>query len=167
MSPLLAVVGIVAIQRLAELAVSRRNYRALVAQGGIEVGRRHYPLIVALHAGWLLALVSLIDFDAPISIPLLGVFVLAQCARIWTLRTLGRFWTTRVVVLPKGDRVRAGPYRYIKHPNYVVVAIEIAVVPLMFGAWQIAAIATVLNLLVLRTRIRVENRALAKHYGAP
>lgn len=165
MSPLYAVVGFVVFQRLVELAISRRNCRALLAKGGVEFGRKHYPLIVALHVGWLLALVGAIDADAPLSMPLLAVFVLLQFARVWTLRTLGRFWTTRVVLLPYGQRVRTGPFRYIDHPNYLIVAMEIAVVPLMFGGWQIAIAASVLNLLVLRTRIRVENRALTRYYG--
>ncbi len=166
MSPLYAVVAFIVVQRLLELAVSRRNARTLLAQGGIEFGRGHYPLIVALHAGWLLALVSLVSVDAPLSMPLLAVFALLQVARAWTLKTLGRFWTTRVVVLPRGQRIRTGPFRFIDHPNYLIVSIEIAVVPLMFGAWQLAAAASVLNLLVLRNRIRVENRALAKYYGS-
>lgn len=167
MSPLYFVVGILVVQRLAELFIARRNHRELVARGGIEVGRRHYPLLVALHAGWLLALLGTIDPGAPLSIPLFAVFVLLEGGRVWVLATLGPLWTTRVIVVPGGRRIRTGPYRYVNHPNYLIVCGEIAVVPLMFGAWQLAVIASVLNLLVLHTRIRVENKALAEIYGEP
>ena len=167
MSPLYLVVGFLVVQRLAELLIARRNYRELVARGGIEVGQRHYPVLVALHAGWLLALMGTIDPGAPLSIPLLAVFILLEGGRVWVIVTLGPLWTTRVIVLPGATRIQTGPYRYVNHPNYLIVCGEIAVVPLMFGAWQLALIASVLNLLVLRTRIRVENKALADCYGEP
>ena len=165
MSPLYAIIGFLVFQRLVELGIARRNHRALVARGAIEFGRRHYPALVALHAGWLLALLGTIDPQAPVSIPLLAVFVLLECGRVWVVVTLGSRWTTRVMVVPGAKRIRAGPYRFLNHPNYLIVCGEIAVVPLMFGAWTLAVIASVLNLLALRTRIRVENKALAEVYG--
>ena len=165
MSPLYAIIGFLVFQRLVELGIARRNHRALVARGAIEFGRRHYPALVALHAGWLLALLGTIDPQTPVSIPLLAVFVLLECGRVWVVVTLGSRWTTRVMVVPGAKRIRAGPYRYVNHPNYLIVCGEIAVVPLMFGAWTLAVIASALNLLALRTRIRVENQALAEIYG--
>ena len=165
MSPLYAIIGFLVFQRLVELGIARRNHRALVARGAIEFGRRHYPALVALHAGWLLALLGTIDPQTPVSIPLLAVFVLLECGRVWVVVTLGSRWTTRVMVVPGAKRIRAGPYRYVNHPNYLIVCGEIAVVPLMFGAWTLALIASALNLLALRTRIRVENKALAEVYG--
>ncbi len=165
MSPLYAIIGFLVFQRLVELGIARRNHRALVARGAIEFGRRHYPALVALHAGWLLALLGTIDPQTPVSIPLLAVFLLLECGRVWVVVTLGSRWTTRVMVVPGAKRIRAGPYRYVNHPNYLIVCGEIAVVPLMFGAWPLAVIASVLNLLALRTRIRVENKALAEVYG--
>ena len=165
MSPLYLIVGFLVLQRLVELAIARRNHRALESEGAIEFGRRHYPALVALHAGWLLALLATIDPKTPVSIPLLAVFILLECGRVWVVATLGSRWTTRIMVVPGGKRIRSGPYRYVNHPNYLIVCGEIAVVPIMFGAWTLAVIASVLNLLALRTRIRVENRALAEVYG--
>ena len=165
LSPLYLIVGFLVFQRLVELVIARRNHRALAARGAIEFGRRHYPALVALHAGWLVALLVTIDPKTPVSIPLLVVLVLLECGRVWVVATLGSRWTTRILVVPGAKRIRTGPYRYVNHPNYLIVCGEIAVVPLMFGAWGLAAIASVLNLLALCTRIRTENRALAEVYG--
>ena len=167
MSPLYTIVGLLVAQRLGELVFARRNHRALMAQGAIEAGERHYVALVALHVGWLLALLGMIEPWTPVSMPLLAVFVLLQCARVWVVLTLGSQWTTRVMVLPGAKRIRSGPYRYVNHPNYLIVCGEFAVVPLMFGAWILAVFASVLNLLVLRERVRVENKALAEVYGEP
>lgn len=165
MPALYAIVGFLVIQRLAELAFARRNQRALAARGAIEVGRRHYPALVALHAAWLMALLGTIDPRTPVSTPLLVVFILLQFGRLWVLTTLGSRWTTRVMVLPGARRIRSGPYRYVNHPNYLIVIGEIAVTPLMFGAWTLAMVASVLNLLLLRIRVGVENAALEDVYG--
>ena len=165
LSPLYLIVGFLVFQRLVELVIAQRNHRALAARGAIEFGRRHYPALVALHAGWLVALLVTIDPKTPVSIPLLVVFVLLECGRVWVIVTLGSRWTTRIMVVPGAKRIRSGPYRYVNHPNYLIVCGEIAVVPLMFGAWGLAAIASVLNLLALRTRVQTENRALAEVYG--
>ena len=165
MPALYVIVGFLVVQRLAELGFARRNHRALLARGAIEVGRGHYPAMVALHAGWLLALLATIDPRTAVSLPLLAVFVLLECGRVWVIATLGSRWTTRIVVLPRAAPIRGGPYRYVRHPNYVIVCCELVVVPLMFGAWIVAVSASALNLLVLRARLRVENRALEKFGG--
>lgn len=166
-SPLYALVALLVVQRLAELVLARRNHRALLARGAIEVGERHYRAFLALHAGWLLALPVAIDPRTSVSIPWLFVFGLLQCGRFWVIATLGTRWTTRVMVLPGAMRIRSGPYRFVDHPNYLVVCGEVAVVPLMFGAWTLAVIASALNLLLLRKRLVVENEALAKAYDQP
>ncbi len=160
MSALYALVGFIVAQRLAELAYSARNERRLKARGACEAGAGHYPLIVALHAAWLVALVLTVPPATPANLPLLGVFAALQAVRVWVIASLGERWTTRVIVLPGAPLVAKGPYRYLRHPNYAVVCGEIAVVPLMFGAWQVAAVFSVLNLALLRHRVRVEEAAL-------
>ncbi len=160
MSALYALVGFIVAQRLAELAYSARNERRLKARGACEAGAGHYPLIVALHAAWLLALVLTVPPATPANLPLLGVFAALQAVRVWVIASLGERWTTRVIVLPGAPLVAKGPYRYLRHPNYAVICGEIAVVPLMFGAWQVAAVFSVLNLALLRHRVRVEEAAL-------
>ncbi len=161
MSVLWLTIAVVVAQRLAELAYARRNTRRLLAAGGVESGGRHYPLIVALHAAWLLSLLVLVAPDTPYSLSLLVLFAGLQAARVWVLASLGRFWTTRVISLPSAPLVRRGPYRYLRHPNYLVVAAEIAVLPLVFGAWEIALVFSLLNGVLLLHRMRVENAALA------
>ena len=160
MSALYAVVGFIVAQRLAELVYSTRNERRLKARGACEAGAGHYPLIVALHAAWLVALVLTVPPATPANLPLLGVFAALQAVRVWVIASLGERWTTRVIVLPGAPLVAKGPYRYLRHPNYAVVCGEIAVTPLMFGAWQMAAVFSVLNLALLRHRVRVEEAAL-------
>jgi len=155
------VVVLVALERLAELWHAQRNTRALLADGGIEVGRGHYPLMVALHAAWLLEILLTVPAEAAVSIPLLAVFAALQGFRVWVLMSLGRFWTTRVITVPGAPLVRRGPYRFLRHPNYVVVAAEIAVLPLAFGAWAVAAVFSALNAGLLAWRISLEDQALA------
>lgn len=161
MSPPQIVVLLVGLQRLAELFYAQRNTRRLLAAGGFEVGARHYPLVAALHAAWLLAIFLLVPSDAPVSWPLLALYGLLQIARLWVLGSLGLRWTTRIVVLPDRPLVARGPYRWVRHPNYVIVAAEIALLPAVFGAWEIALAFSLLNAGVLAWRIRVEDRALA------
>jgi methyltransferase len=156
-----ALVLLVLLQRLAEVAWARRNERRLRAKGGIEVGAGHYPLFFLLHASWLAALALLVPADAPVSWPLLVLFALLQVARLWVIASLGRFWTTRVITLPGVPLVRRGPYRWLRHPNYLIVAGEIAVLPLAFGAWEIALVFSLMNALLLRHRIGIEQQALA------
>jgi methyltransferase len=148
-------------QRLAELWYARRNDARLLAAGGIEHGAGHYPLLVLLHGAWLLALWLLVPAGAPVDWWLLAAFGLAQLCRLWVLISLGRWWTTRVITLPGAPLVRRGPYRFLRHPNYLVVAAEIALLPLAFGAWRIALVFSLLNGLLLAWRIRVEDAALA------
>lgn len=156
-----AVVLLVLAQRLAEVLWARRNERRLLSQGGIEVGARHYPLFFLLHGAWLAALALLVPADAPVIWPLLVVFALLQAARLWVIASLGRYWTTRIITLPGAPIVRRGPYRWLRHPNYAIVAAEIAILPLAFGAWPIAVVFSALNALLLHHRIRLEEQALA------
>ena len=155
------ILGLVTLQRLAELWLARRNTRRLLGEGATEHGARHYPLIVAVHAGWLLALWVLAPGNR-ISWPLLVIFMLLQLARVWVIATLGRRWTTRIIILGDAPLVREGPFRYVRHPNYLVVAAEILVLPLVFGLWQVALVFTLLNAAVLWVRIRAEDRALGR-----
>jgi methyltransferase len=160
-----AVLLIVTLQRLVELWVSNINTGRLVARGAREVGRSHYPLIVGLHVAWLAAL----WWWAPgrdINSPLLLAFALLQLGRLWVIATLGSRWTTRIIVVPGMPLVQSGPYRFVRHPNYMVVIAEIALLPLVFGLWPIALIFTVLNAAVLAVRIREENEALLSAQGS-
>ncbi len=147
-------------ERLGELWLARRNTERLLANGGREVAAGHYPLIVVLHGLWIIGL-WLLAWDAPISPLWLVVFALLQVLRLWTLGTLGRRWTTRIIVVPGETLVAAGPYRLLRHPNYVVVIGEIAVLPLCFGMPLYALLFSAANALILTIRIRAENAALA------
>ena len=153
---------LVGLQRLGELWLSRRNARRLFAEGGREIGTGHYPVLIAVHAGWLAAIAFLIPADAPVYWPLLAAYLLVQVGRAWVISTLGRYWTTRVIDMPAAPLVKRGPYRWIRHPNYVVVVLEVALLPLAFGAWEIALAFSIANLAVLAWRLRIENAALAR-----
>jgi methyltransferase len=153
------VLAAVTLQRLGELALARRNTRRLLAQGAYEVGAAHYPLIVALHAAWLASL-WVLGWNRPVNLAWLGLFVGLQLLRVWVIASLGGRWTTRIVILPRAELVRRGPYRLFSHPNYAVVVAEIAVLPLAFGLVACAVLFSVLNALVLSVRIRAEGRAL-------
>jgi methyltransferase len=155
------VLALVTLQRLGELWLSNRNTRRLLARGAKEVGRSHYPLIVAIHALWLAALWWLAPGRA-VSLFWLAIYVLLQIARIWAIASLGERWTTRIIILPNAPLVRRGPYRFVSHPNYVVVAAEIAVLPLAFGFWDLAIVFSLINAAVLWIRIGEENRALGR-----
>ncbi|MRX49352.1 hypothetical protein GI374_02605 [Paracoccus sp. S-4012] len=145
-------------QRLAELALARANTRRLLGAGAREHGAGHYPLIVAVHVAWLAAL-AVLGWDGPVHPGWLALYGLLQLARLWVLATLGRRWTTRILTLPGEAPVTAGPFRLLRHPNYAVVAGEIAVAPLVLGLPWIALIFALLNALVLRIRIRAEAAA--------
>ncbi len=153
-------VGYVVLARLAELLLARRNTRRLLAGGGHEVGRRHYPLIVATHAAWILALAFLVPTEMPPVPYFLVPFMLVQVIRYWVIGSLGARWTTRIIVVPGAPLVKHGPYRWLRHPNYWVVAAEIALLPLVFGAWEIALGFSAVNAVLLHHRVRVEERAL-------
>ena len=161
MSILYPVLGLVALARVAELYHAGRNTKALLAAGGVEVGRRQYPILVAFHALWLAALLVFVPADAAPHWDWLALFASLSALRLWVIVSLGRYWTTRIVTLPNTPLVRRGPYRLVRHPNYLVVALEIPVLPLAFGAWRIALGFGFVNLLLLAWRIRVEDRALA------
>jgi methyltransferase len=158
-SALYIAVAIVALQRLVELAWARHNLKRLLARGGVEHGAGHYPAIVVLHAAWLAALVIFIPADAKPDPAMLALYVLIQPLRYWAILSLGEYWTTRVIVVPGASPVRRGPYLFLRHPNYLVVAIEIPLLPAAFGAWIVAAVFGVLNVALLTRRIGVEAAA--------
>ncbi|MFO1070466.1 MAG: isoprenylcysteine carboxylmethyltransferase family protein [Geminicoccaceae bacterium] len=168
MSPVLAVTLLVALQRLSELAIARRNTARLLARGAVEHGAGHYPLIVLLHLAWLASLPLVVPADRWPDPWLLGAYLLLQPLRYWCIASLDGYWTTRVVVLPGSRPVARGPYRWLNHPNYLVVAAEIALLPLAFGAWAPALLFSVLNAaLLLGVRIPCERRARAGLAGRP
>jgi len=166
---LVLAVALVAAQRLFELVLARRNERRARARGAVERGQRHYLLIVVLHTLWLVS--TLVEGllrgpDIPAFWPVpLALFLLVQPLRYWAIFSLGERWNTKILVLPGEKPVRRGPYRYIDHPNYVVVVVEILTFPLIFGAWITALVFTVLNAVILSVRIREENRALSEFSG--
>ncbi len=151
---------LVALCRILELIYARHNTRRLLASGALEVGRGHYPVIVALHVAWFIAMLATIPAGTPPQWFWLGLFVVLQAGRVWVLLTLGRFWTTRIVTLPGAPLVHAGPYRFIRHPNYLIVELEIIALPLAFGAPLLALALGLANAAVLWWRIRIENEAL-------
>lgn len=156
------IIAAIALERAAELVYARRNTRALLRRGGIEAGRGHYPFFVALHAAWLAAILFALPAPPPIHVlplALLGLFLLL---RLWVIASLGPFWTTRIVTLPDVPLVKRGPYRWLRHPNYLVVSGEIALLPLVFGLWRLALLFSLLNLVLIVLRIRVEDAALAE-----
>ena len=161
MWPQVAILSFVTFQRLAELPISRANTKALLAGGGHEVAPGHYPLIVALHIVWLACLWWLAP-GRPIAPLMLGLFILLQAVRIWTLRSLGPRWTTRIIVVPGEKLVAAGPYRFVNHPNYLVVIGEIAVLPLVFDLVAVAVVFSLLNLVLIGWRIQAEDAALGR-----
>jgi methyltransferase len=158
-------VSLVALQRVAELLYAARNTQRLKRRGAVEHGRNHYPLFVVLHGCWLVAILIAVPADTTIDWLALSLFILLQVARLWIVATLGPYWTTRIVTLPGTPLIRCGPYRFLRHPNYLVVIGEIALLPLAFGAWRIAALFSLLNLALLAWRRRVEDAALAPRRG--
>lgn len=160
MSIHLLLVGYVIVSRIVELLISRRNTRRLLAQGGYEVGGNHYPVIVALHVAWIVALAVLVPTETPPKIPFLIAFGLVQIARYWVIGSLGGRWTTRIIVVPGKVLVTRGPYRWFRHPNYLVVIAEIALLPLVFDAWEIALGFSIANAVIILYRIHIEEKAL-------
>lgn len=158
--PAYLILALVTLQRLGELVLAERNTRRLLAKGAFEVGRGHYPFLVAVHAGWLIVL-WLLGPGPPIHLVPLVLYVILQAARVWILATLGRRWTTRIIILSGAPLVRTGAYRWVDHPNYLVVICEIALLPLVFGLPVVALVFSALNALVLWVRVREENKALA------
>jgi len=166
----LLLVGAVAAERLVELVLSRRHERALRARGAVEAGAGHYPLMVALHAGLLAgAAAEVLLLERPflpwLGWPMLGVVAATMALRYWVIATLGERWTTRVLVLPGAPLVASGPYRFLRHPNYLAVVLEVVALPLVHTAWITAVVCGAANLLVLALRIRVEDAALGRGAG--
>lgn len=161
-----AFIGLTALERLVELGVSKRHAAWSFARGGVEHGRSHFPWMVALHTGFLVACVAepwLLDrpFLPWLAGPALAVALGTQALRWWCIRTLGPRWNTRVIIVPDLAPVRGGPYRWLRHPNYVAVALEGLALPLLHTAWITALAFTLLNAAMMVVRLRVENAALA------
>lgn len=146
------------VQRLGELALARRNTRLLLAAGAVEHGASHYPLIVALHTAWLVA-IAVLGWGNPVHPAWLAAFAVLQVLRLWILGTLGGRWTTRIIVLPQ-PLVKRGPFRFLRHPNYTLVVLEIAVAPMVLGLVGVALVFSLLNAAVLAVRLRAENAVL-------
>jgi methyltransferase len=166
MSWYVLLIAAIGVERIAELVVSKRNWAWSRERGGVEFGAGHYPVMVVLHVGLLAGcLVEVFALQRPfipvVGWPMLALVVAAQALRWWCIATLGHQWNTRVIVVPGATRVTGGPYRFMAHPNYVAVVLEGIALPLMHSAWITALVFTVLNAELLRTRIRVENGALA------
>lgn len=153
--------GLVLLQRVVELVLARRNTVQLRRLGAVEADAEGYPLFVLLHAGWLVSLALFVPASATPVWPLLGLFALLQLGRLWVISSLGRYWTTRIVTLPDAPLVQAGPFRWFRHPNYLLVIAEIAVLPLAFGAVPIAVSFSAVNLILIIRRIRIEESVLA------
>ncbi len=158
---LILIVGL----RLGELAWSRRNQQRLLARGGYEIGAGHYPLFILLHGGWIVCLAVFAE-PVPRYPSLLLFFLMLQPIRLWIIASLGDYWTTRIITVDGSPLVRRGPYRWFRHPNYAVVVIEIAILPLAFGLVWMALVFSVLNGFLLRHRIRIETKVLSARRGA-
>jgi methyltransferase len=158
----LIILAYVTMQRLGELIYARTNTRRLLSEGAKEYGAGHYPLFIFLHGGWLIAILVFANPSLEPTPILLAGFLLSQILRFWTLTSIGRWWTTRIISAPHFPRVKRGPYRFLRHPNYVVVIIEIALLPLLLGAPWVAGVFSVLNAALLWWRIRIEERVLVE-----
>ncbi|MDQ0245335.1 methyltransferase [Bacillus fengqiuensis] len=153
------------IQRLLELAVAKRNEKWMREQGAVEIGQSHYKWIVLVHLLFFISLITEVSWmEKRLSsfwVLLAIIFVLTQLGRVWVISSLGRFWNTKILVLPEADVVVKGPYKFLKHPNYVIVALEFLIVPLLFEAYATMALFSLLNILVLSVRIPIEEKALS------
>jgi methyltransferase len=159
MWPSIALLTFVTLQRFSELAIARRNTMALFARGAREIAPEHYPYMVAMHTGWLAGL-WMLAVGQPVQVFWFALFMLLQVLRLWVLTTLGPRWTTRILVLPGAPLVASGPYRFVRHPNYLIVIGEIAALPLALGMPLYAVVFSLLNAAILTVRIRAENAAL-------
>lgn len=151
-------------QRMLELGIAKRNEKRMIERGGYEAGMRHYPFMIALHSSFFISCIIEVEFlDKTLSVdwPLwLGLFLLTQLGRVWTLYSLGSFWNTKIIVLPGANVVRKGPYRWFRHPNYIIVTLEFVVIPFLFQAYYTAALFSMLNAVMLSVRIAAEEQAL-------
>jgi methyltransferase len=162
MSVFYAVIALVAAERTGELILAAVNTRRLRRQGAIEIDRSGYKLFVMLHAAWLVALVAAVPADTRANVPLLALFGLLQIGRVWVIASLGRRWTTRLIVLPSTPLIARGPYRWLRHPNYLIVIAEVAILPLAFAAVAVAVAFSACNGLLLARRMRLEDAALGR-----
>jgi len=151
--------GFIIVQRVSELFISNHNTKALLEKGAKEYGREHYPVMVLLHLSWIIALVIL-GFSQEANYFWFGIFLVLQILRVWTLASLGERWTTRIIVLDE-PLILSGPFKYFRHPNYMIVVAEIFVAPMVLGLWQIAILFSCLNAAMLFVRIRTEEKALS------
>ena len=157
-------------ERLVEMVIARRNAARAFARGGVEVGRGHWPVMVFLHTSFLAACVVEVfvaqrPFLPWLGWPMFAFALVAQGLRYWVITTLGERWNARVIVVPGEESITGGPFRWIRHPNYVAVVTELLVIPLIHTAYITAIIYSVANLLLLRSRVRVEEEALREHLG--
>lgn len=164
-------VALVGLERLVELRLSKRNAQWAFARGGKEYGQPHYRFMTVFHTAFLVACVAepwLLSrpFVSPWGYGFLGLALAAQGLRYWAITTLGPRWNTRVIVLPDAEPITGGPYRFVRHPNYVAVVVELLALPLVHGAWVTALVFTVGNALLLRTRVKVEEEALGARYAS-
>ena len=155
-----AIIALVVLQRAGELMLANRNTQRLKARGAVEIGAEHYRLIVLLHMAWLMAVLWLLPAPLVIYWGWIAVFVLLQAARVWVIASLGPYWTTRIISVPGVPLVKRGPYRFVRHPNYLVVAGEILVLPLAFGEIWVAILFSLANAAILYWRIRQEETGL-------
>lgn len=159
------IVGAVAAQRLVEMIVAARNTRRLMADGALQVAGDVYPALVVLHIAWLGSILAFVPPDTPPDWRVLAAYVALQGVRYWVMASLGRFWTTRLIAVPHAPVIRTGPYRFVRHPNYLVVVAEIFLLPLVFNAWAICIVFSIVNAALLSQRIRMEERTLAIRSG--
>jgi methyltransferase len=159
MTASLIILTLVTLQRLSELVIARRNTAELMARGGREIGASHYPVMVALHASWLAGL-WYFAWDRPVNVILFALYLVLQLMRIWILASLGRRWTTRIISVPGETLVARGPYKFMRHPNYALVALEVPLLPLVFGLTWFAVLYCLLNFAMLAWRISVEEKAI-------
>ncbi|GIO28414.1 isoprenylcysteine carboxyl methyltransferase family protein [Ornithinibacillus bavariensis] len=153
-------------QRIIELVIAKNNEKWMKARGGIEAGSEHYKWFIYLHLLFFISLfletiAKLDNQEISFNYIYFLVFFAAQLARIWCISSLGRFWNTKIIVLPRVSLIRKGPYKYVKHPNYIIVAVELFVIPMLFGAYITAIVFPILHILLLRIRIPAEEKALA------
>ena len=157
------IIAFVIIQRFVELQIAKRNEKAMLAKGAYEVGTSHYKYMILLHTGFFISFLVEVAFFKSIFTPhyaLLAIFIVLQMLRVWCLASLGTFWNTKIIILPGANVVVKGPYAFIRHPNYLIVCLEIAVLPLMFQAYVTAICFSILNLIMLSVRIPIEEKAL-------
>lgn len=159
---------IIILQRLAELRQAKGNEKWMKERGGIERGEQHYKWFIILHTMFFISIIFEVSFrdtsNLTLNYVLLSTFVITQIIRIWCIQTLGKFWNTKIIILPEFSLVSKGPYKYIKHPNYIIVGIELFVIPLLFGAYITAILFPILHILLLMVRIPCEERALKETF---